>query len=94
MYIRRLLYTITNRVYRVELPLSIIVGCLPTLQPLVPVFRRLWSKQQMKKGYQIQNEAYVLHPSQNSENDKKAPGVGVESFRSSTERQSRKDDLV
>lgn len=48
----------------------------------------------MKKGYQIQNEAYVLHPSQNSENDKKNPGVAVESFRSYTERQSREDDLV
>ena len=94
VHIRHLLYSITDHVYRVELPLSILVGCLPTLQPLIPVIHRLWSKQQTKRSYQIQDEAHILHQSKESQIYKDNAVVGVESYGSYTERQVPEIDLV
>jgi len=41
----------------VELPLTIIVGCLPTLRPLVAKVKEITQGQSRRQGYQVQPDS-------------------------------------
>ena len=47
----------SNKIYSVELPLSIIVGCLPTLRPLLAKVLEMRTSQRGRSGYRVQDDS-------------------------------------
>ena len=72
-----------NHGCRVELPLGIIVDCLPTIQPVFPKLAQLSHPSRLGNGYRVSDEVHVLSDAGRKSTDSKHMAVSIERFSSS-----------
>ena len=72
-----------NHVFRVELPLGIIVDCLSTIQPSFPKLAQLSHLSRLGIGYRVSDEVHVLSDAGRKGTDSKHMTVSIERFSSS-----------